>query len=345
MNDDDDQGFFILVLGVLAAILMVVIWGFINNGANHRDRGDHSAVAVAEEAHDDAEDDHGDDEEAEEAEAAPEPTPEPEPEPEPTPEPVIELPSTVFEAASNNGQLGVLTGLLRSNGLDSVLSGDGPFTLFAPTDDAANNAAASDVTVGLLENAPESVLTYHVVPGAYSQEDIAEIAASANPTLETVQGEILNFAVDGDSLVINGTSVIGEAQEADNGVLHTIDNVLVPPVATLNSIVGLEPILFATGSAEIDPASFPTLDAMTEILSANAIDVTVEGHTDNTGDAAINQALSQERARSVVNYLVVNGIDESRLSAVGFGPDQPVADNDTEEGRALNRRIEFALSE
>jgi len=73
--------------------------------------------------------------------------------------------------------------------------------------------------------------------------------------------------------------------------------------------------------------------------------VTIEGHTDSSGDPVLNQNLSQSRARAVQNYLVANGIDEPRLDAVGFGPDRPVADNETEEGRALNRRIEFTLGQ
>jgi outer membrane protein OmpA-like peptidoglycan-associated protein len=65
----------------------------------------------------------------------------------------------------------------------------------------------------------------------------------------------------------------------------------------------------------------------------------VEGHTDSTGADAYNQALSERRANSVLRYLVDAGVPASRLSAQGFGESQPVADNDTAEGRAQNRRV------
>jgi OOP family OmpA-OmpF porin len=65
----------------------------------------------------------------------------------------------------------------------------------------------------------------------------------------------------------------------------------------------------------------------------------VEGHTDNTGSDAYNQALSVRRANAVLKYLVDAGVPASRLSAQGFGESQPVADNDTAEGRAQNRRV------
>ena len=67
----------------------------------------------------------------------------------------------------------------------------------------------------------------------------------------------------------------------------------------------------------------------------------VQGHTDNTGNAALNQALSEQRAAAIVAKLVEMGISPSRLSAKGFGQSSPIADNSTDEGRAKNRRVEF----
>jgi outer membrane protein OmpA-like peptidoglycan-associated protein len=67
----------------------------------------------------------------------------------------------------------------------------------------------------------------------------------------------------------------------------------------------------------------------------------IEGHTDNAGPAEQNRTLSQQRADAVRQYMIDKGIDGSRLTAVGFGPDKPVADNKTPDGRAKNRRVEF----
>ena len=103
----------------------------------------------------------------------------------------------------------------------------------------------------------------------------------------------------------------------------------------------LEGIVFGTGSATIQPESGPQLDRVVEYLTHRpSVRLRIAGHTDDVGNAARNQALSESRARSVRDYLVSHGIDGGRVEAVGYGPTQPVAPNDTEEGRQQNRRIE-----
>jgi outer membrane protein OmpA-like peptidoglycan-associated protein len=99
-------------------------------------------------------------------------------------------------------------------------------------------------------------------------------------------------------------------------------------------------VRFATDKAEVLPESQPLLAEMAAMLTRYAtLRVNVEGHTDNTGTAARNRALSEARARSVVEALVAAGISRDRLTPVGYGQDKPVADNQTEEGRARNRRV------
>ena len=73
------------------------------------------------------------------------------------------------------------------------------------------------------------------------------------------------------------------------------------------------------------------------------IRVEVSGHTDNSGQATYNKQLSEKRAQSVYDYLIQKGIPKTNLVTVGYGPDRPVASNDTEEGRRQNRRIEFKI--
>lgn len=103
-------------------------------------------------------------------------------------------------------------------------------------------------------------------------------------------------------------------------------------------------INFETGKATITKASYANLDKLVEILKqypeATAV---IEGHTDNQGNAELNRKLSQERADAVKAYLVSKGIDASRLTAIGYGPDKPVDTNDTAAGRAKNRRVDFRL--
>lgn len=101
-------------------------------------------------------------------------------------------------------------------------------------------------------------------------------------------------------------------------------------------------INFETAKAEIRSSSYGILDEIAAALVANPqLKVAVEGHTDNTGTRAFNMDLSRRRAQSVVDYLVDKGISPDRLSAKGYGPDRPVADNNTPVGRAKNRRVNF----
>ena len=103
-------------------------------------------------------------------------------------------------------------------------------------------------------------------------------------------------------------------------------------------------ILFDTGKASFQKQTFPVLQSITAILKEypNA-KFSIEGHTDNTGKAAANQKLSEERAAAVKNYLVENGIATDRLTSSGFGQTKPMDSNKTKEGKANNRRVEVKL--
>lgn len=106
----------------------------------------------------------------------------------------------------------------------------------------------------------------------------------------------------------------------------------------------LRGVTFDFDSAEIRPESQPTLDEAVLLLGDNRdIHVVTEGHTDSLGTAEYNQALSVRRAESVYRYLVNRGIDPERLTVRGFGETQPVASNETEAGRAQNRRVELRV--
>jgi outer membrane protein OmpA-like peptidoglycan-associated protein len=106
--------------------------------------------------------------------------------------------------------------------------------------------------------------------------------------------------------------------------------------------IQLEGIQFATGSAEILPSSESTLAKAYATLKYNPeIEVEINGYTDNVGSAESNVKLSQERAAAVKTYLVNKGIDAARITTKGLGEQNPIASNDTPEGRQKNRRIEF----
>ncbi|HET8656011.1 MAG TPA: OmpA family protein [Longimicrobiaceae bacterium] len=106
--------------------------------------------------------------------------------------------------------------------------------------------------------------------------------------------------------------------------------------------VATQGIYFDSGSDRIRPESTPTLKQITAMLTAHPdLRLTIEGHTDNVGSAAANQALSERRAAAVAAYLAGQGISADRLESKGFGASKPAASNDTPEGRQQNRRVEL----
>jgi len=111
-----------------------------------------------------------------------------------------------------------------------------------------------------------------------------------------------------------------------------------------SELLGKAKVRFESGRATIDPDSAGLLDRLVEIaLRCPTSNIEVGGHTDADGEDAANQALSEKRAQAVVDYLVKAGLPASRFTAVGYGSTQPVAGNDTDEGKAQNRRIEFLV--
>lgn len=106
----------------------------------------------------------------------------------------------------------------------------------------------------------------------------------------------------------------------------------------------VEDILFVTGSAKLSRRSFEVLDAAVKLLQQYpTVLLDIHGHTDNQGPDEMNQKLSEDRAASVVDYLISKGIDRERLTSRGFGEKEPIAPNNTAEGRQKNRRTEFHI--
>jgi outer membrane protein OmpA-like peptidoglycan-associated protein len=103
-------------------------------------------------------------------------------------------------------------------------------------------------------------------------------------------------------------------------------------------------ILFATGSSTLSPDSQDALTKFAQTLVENPeTNISISGHTDNTGSDAINQPLSEKRAESVANFLALKGVARNRMTTVGNGSKQPVVSNDTPEGRTKNRRVEIII--
>jgi OmpA-OmpF porin, OOP family len=111
-----------------------------------------------------------------------------------------------------------------------------------------------------------------------------------------------------------------------------------------SDLLGKGSIRFESGRAVIDPDSTGLLDRLIETaMRCPAATIEISGHTDGDGEDAFNQALSEKRAQAVADYLVKAGLPADRFTAVGYGSTQPIASNDTDEGKAQNRRIEFLV--
>ena len=132
--------------------------------------------------------------------------------------------------------------------------------------------------------------------------------------------------------------------EPDTSSRRELDIKMIPIANAQEKVIVLQNIFFETGSAELLPTSDPELNKLLWTLRKNtAMNIEIRGHTDNEGDDKSNQVLSEARAKAVYQYLLGRGIEAERLSFKGFGETQPVADNNTPEGRKQNRRTEFKV--
>jgi outer membrane protein OmpA-like peptidoglycan-associated protein len=120
-----------------------------------------------------------------------------------------------------------------------------------------------------------------------------------------------------------------------------------PPPPEPEKIAITDKVQFEVGKATLKRVSHKVLDGVIKVMNERPgiKKVQIEGHTDATGDAEMNRGLSQRRAEAVMEYMVKKGIAPTRLVAKGFGPDKPIAPNETEVGREANRRVEFSIIE
>ena len=146
------------------------------------------------------------------------------------------------------------------------------------------------------------------------------------------------------------TEVIGSQMDKQIADLKTIDGVQVEAVSGDNNLKVIkvtiaEGILFATGSSELGQSSRSALTNFARsLVNHPQTNVTIHGHTDNTGTRAVNERLSGERAKSVEKFLAGQGVLSNRMTTQGFASDSPVADNSSAEGRTKNRRVEIFIS-
>ncbi len=144
--------------------------------------------------------------------------------------------------------------------------------------------------------------------------------------------------------------LIGKKMDKQKAELEKIKGAQVETVTDANNLQAIKVtfdcgILFSTGKSDLNASSKSALANFAASLKETPeTDVTIYGHTDNTGSRDVNVKLSNDRAESVSNFLVSNGIQKTRLTTQGKAYDEPVADNSTADGRAKNRRVEVYIT-
>ncbi len=141
----------------------------------------------------------------------------------------------------------------------------------------------------------------------------------------------------------SGADKAAAAAAAGAAAAATADSLSMP--TTAGSSLVLQGVTFESGSAKLKPSSLNVLDGIATQLKSSGVKVEVGGHSDASGSAVINRALSQRRAESVLAYLAAKGVPSANMTAKGYGPDKPVAPNTSAEGKAKNRRVELQVIE
>lgn len=156
----------------------------------------------------------------------------------------------------------------------------------------------------------------------------------------TAVGAILGAAIGGAAGAYIGNYMDKQAAEME----RDLEGAKITRVGEGIKVTFDSGILFDVNKATLKPASKESLAKLAEILKKyEDTNILLEGHTDATGSDEYNLTLSQQRAQSVSNYLASLGVNVPRLVIMGYGEDQPIADNETEMGRAKNRRVEVAI--
>lgn len=191
-------------------------------------------------------------------------------------------------------------------------------------------------------------------PAPSTQDGNAAMAIASQATCSTWIGpRVCATSVNGSFSEAPGTATASPAAgaEATPTAVGSNPTPTSTPAATaaqcesdLEALLATSRIDFAVGSATLVASSGPLLDDIAAVAATCPGTIQVEGHTDNTGDADANQRLSLARARAVRSALSERGVPTRRLTAVGVGAAQPIASNETAEGRAKNRRIEFRIT-
>jgi outer membrane protein OmpA-like peptidoglycan-associated protein len=175
----------------------------------------------------------------------------------------------------------------------------------------------------------------------------AAMAAANQASRDKAQAEAARAAAQADADKARKATEQAESEKADlrAKLLAQLNTILQTRDSARGLIVNMSDVLFATGSYTLKPGAREKLAKISGILLAHpGLTLQIEGHTDSVGSDDYNQQLSDRRAGSVQEFLVQQGVAAGAVTAVGFGKMEPVASNDTAEGRQLNRRVELVVN-
>ncbi|BAN04344.1 hypothetical protein YM304_40300 [Ilumatobacter coccineus YM16-304] len=243
-------------------------------------------------------------------------------------EEVAEGPGTIVDVAVEAGSFTTLVAAVEAAGLVETLSGEGPFTVFAPTDEAFA-ALLSDLGITAEELLADtdlltSVLTYHVVPGAVLAETVVTLDGES---VETVNGASVEISVDGDIVKVNDANVTATDIEASNGVIHVLDAVLLPPADDAMEEDAMEDDAMEEDAMEEDAMEE---DAMAD-EPGTIVDVAVEAGSFTTLVAAVQAAGLVETLSSEGPFTVFAPTDDAfaaLLSDLGLTAQELLADTE-----------------
>ena len=193
-----------------------------------------------------------------------------------------------------------------------------------------------------------------VLAGCNNTQKGAAIGAGGGAVLGAIVGKLAgNTAVGaavGAAVGTGAGAIIGKKMDKAKAQAEAVKNAQVQQVTDINGLPALKVtfdsgILFTTNKAELNTAAKTSLTEFSKVVKENSdMDIAIIGHTDNTGSDAINNPLSENRAKSVSTYLKNSGVNAAQIKTVeGQGSKNPVADNSTAEGRTQNRRVEVYI--
>ena len=226
--------------------------------------------------------------------------------------------TTIVDAAVSNGNFTTLVAALQATGLDATLSNtDSTFTVFAPTDDAFALLGQETIDALLADTDTLSdILTYHVIGGEVNATTAISLAGT---TVDMVNGDAIGLSLDGDNLLVNTATVITTDIQTDNGIIHVIDAVLMPPAEMAEPTLNIVETAIANGSFTTLVAALQATDLDTVLADASAT-FTVFAPTDAAfaliGEETINTLLNNtDVLSSILLQHVVSGASVDSVTA------------------------------